>query len=295
MLEGELILTYTWNNNGHNICGHIFELIDYYYILKDVFDTRVLFIGLSEEDFRTVIKKYTFTQQEVEKLLSVTTFNNYHPTLIKCKNIFFMDGDINTMNLVTYLSDNVFTFACGNKEIKNNVNPKLHVLQDQRVYEQVKVNGIDYKKKILFSKLKSPIRTDKILMYLTGNCRILELDVVKDYILSNPGNYLLLTDNDYYDSLSNICQIERTPYEEFINISKYIYTPISRKWDCSPRMIAECQYFGIDVEYLNIDYLDTDLGLKYRIEDLKNLNQVELTKDDNIINILKEIIWKKLK
>ena len=29
----DLWLSYTWSNNNHGICGHTYEIIDYYHIL----------------------------------------------------------------------------------------------------------------------------------------------------------------------------------------------------------------------------------------------------------------------
>jgi hypothetical protein len=33
----DLWLSYTWSSNNHGICGHTYEIIDYYYILKNHF------------------------------------------------------------------------------------------------------------------------------------------------------------------------------------------------------------------------------------------------------------------
>ena len=290
ILEGELILTYTWNKNGHNICGHIFEVIDYFYILKDFFDTRILFIGLTETDFKTTLLKYNFTSEEIKLILSCTIFHETHPSIIKCENILFTDGDITTMKYTTFLSKSVIAFVCGNKEIRYNNDPKFYILQDNRIYDPVQINGINYKKKILFDKLKKPNIKNNTLMYCTGNCRLYDIEEIKKYIETHNENIILLTDNDYYDSLSNICNVIRTPYDKFMEINKYVYTPISRKWDCSPRLIAECFYFGIEVEYLNIDYYNEDLGLYYRKLDIEtNFDSLYLTDNDEIVNILKNI------
>ena len=291
ILEGELILTYTWNNSGHNICGHIFEVIDYFHILKDHFDTRILFIGLIKEDFEVVLKKYNFTEEELHFIISKTLFHKYYPSIIKCNNILFTDGDIITMKHITFLCNAVLLFACGNKEIKNNTNKKFYILQDDRVYNNVHTNGINYKKKLLLDRLIVPEKSNNILMYLTKNCRLYDIDKVRNYIYNN-SNVIILTDTDIYDKFKDInnCKVIQTPYDEFMNIKKYVYTPVSRHWDCSPRLIVECKYFDIEVEYIDIDYLEDDLGLYYRIQDIKNdFESLKLKKDDDIINILKEI------
>lgn len=54
--------------------------------------------------------------------------------------------------------------------------------------------------------------------------------------------------------------------EEF---DTYIYTPTSKNWDCSSRLIPECKYFGKEVILSQTTkiLLDNNLGLKIRIQD----------------------------
>ena len=79
--------------------------------------------------------------------------------------------------------------------------------------------------------------------------------------------------------------------EEF---NHYVYTPIERKFDCSNRLLAECKHYNKIISLYNIDndYLEQDLGLKYRLEDIKNLESITLIRkeQDEIINILREVI-----
>lgn len=69
-LEKELYLSYTWSNNNHGICGHTFEVIDYFYVLKKYFDVGIL---LCEDiDWPTLEKairyKYDFTEEEIKEI-----------------------------------------------------------------------------------------------------------------------------------------------------------------------------------------------------------------------------------
>ena len=54
-----------------------------------------------------------------------------------------------------------------------------------------------------------------------------------------------------------------------------------RHFDCSPRLIIECQILGIPFTLWNIDYKDP--GLERRLEDYK---QFILKEDDEILRIL---------
>jgi hypothetical protein len=80
-------------------------------------------------------------------------------------------------------------------------------------------------------------------------------------------------------------------------MSAYIYTPIDRKWDCSPRMIAECKYFGIPVIYdndIDEDYLKIDTGLMVRKWDIENnFDSLYLDDSDIIIETIRQILGKK--
>jgi hypothetical protein len=289
----DLYLSYTWSSNNHGICGHTFEVLDYYYILKDHFRTGIL-IG---EDMnwdvleKAIRSKYDFTDSEIADIKANTTFAN-RPSLVRGTNILFTDGGVVNNSAKTLLFDNIFYFACGNREIKDNQSENVYVLQDDRVYEPVKKNGIHYVKKILFDKLK-PVSSSKpaTMIYGTKNCR----DV---------SNYQQLVDT-YGENLIAIVNSENTPkvriqgvkfvippvekiFEQF---STYVYTPVSRKWDCSPRFIAECKYYGKTVKYHNIDYWDEDHGLRVRVQDIENdFESLFLTTSDNIIEILRGIL-----
>lgn len=286
-----LWLSQTWSNNNHGICGHTFEILDYYYILKDHFSVGIL-IG-EDMDWDTlelaIRSKYTFTDDEILDIKNNTVFHN-RPRVLRGRNILFVDGGVINNSSNTLFFDNIFYFACGNREIKDNTQGNVYVLQDDRVYEPVKVNGINYKKKILFDKLKRITKyQDRVLLYATKNCR--NIDNYEEFF-------------QYGDEIVAITNVENTPepiegitflnppldniFEQF---STYVYTPVNRKWDCSPRFIAECYYYNRKVIYHNIDYWSVDHGLRWRKWDISNnFTSLYLTEQDPIINILQDII-----
>jgi hypothetical protein len=287
----EIWLSQTWSNNNHGICGHTFEIIDYYYILKDTFKTGILLAENIDWDTleQAIRSKYCFTDQEIEDIKSNTVFEN-RPNLVKGSNILFVDGGVINTSSITLLFDNIFYFACGNKEVKDNDKDNVYILQDNRVYDPVKKNGIDYKKKILFYKLKPIDKSkDAVLLYATKNCR-------------NIDNYEQFF--HYGDNIVAITNIENKPADVegikfvtppldniFEQFTTYVYTPVNRKWDCSPRFIAECKWYGKTVVYHNIDYWDIDHGLRVRKWDIDNdFESIFLTYKDTITNILRDII-----
>ena len=287
----DLWLSYTWSNNNHGICGHTFEVIDYYYILKDHFKVGI-FLGedITWNEFElSITSKYNFTQAEIDNIKENTVFAN-RPSLIKGRNILFTDGGIVNARLITLLFDNVIYFACGNKEVRHNTKENIHILQDNRVYAPVSRNGIDYKKRILFDRLKDigPAK-DRVLLYATKNCRnIDDYSVYKQY----GKDIVAITNKENLPAPVEGIEFVVPPLDNiFEQFTTYVYTPVTRKWDCSPRFIAECKYYNKQVIFHNIDYWDEDLGLYWRNWDIENeFDSLFLRGNDPIVNILKDIL-----
>jgi hypothetical protein len=239
------------------------------------------------ETFELSIKsKYNFTDIELQDIKDNTVFNN-RPNLIKGSNILFTDGGVVNMKTITLLFNNIFYFACGNKEIKDNDKDNVYILQDDRVYEPVKRNGVNYKKRILFDRLK-PIgdSKDQVLIYATKNCR--HISNFTDY--TKYGKIIAIV-NSIPKSESGIEFLMPPVDNIFEQFNTYVYTPIPRKWDCSPRFIAECKHYGKKVIYHNIDYWEEDHGLRVRKWDIDNdFDSLHLKDNDDIIEILKGVI-----
>jgi len=284
----DLWLSYSWSNNNHGICGHTYEVIDYYHILKNHFKVGILLCeDIDWKTFELSIKsKYNFTDTEIQDIKDNTVFNN-RPDLIKGNNILFTDGGVVNMESITLLFNNIFYFACGNKEIKDNDKDNVYILQDDRVYEPVKRNGINYKKRILFDRLKSIGDSgDQVLLYATKNCR--HISNFTDY--TKYGKIIAIV-NSIPKSVAGIEFLMPPVDNIFEQFNTYVYTPILRKWDCSPRFIAECKHYGKKVIYHNIDYWEEDHGLRVRKWDIDNdFDSLHLKDNDDIIEILKGVI-----
>lgn len=284
----DLWLSYSWSNNNHGICGHTYEVIDYYHILKKHFKVGILLCeDINWATFELSIKsKYDFTDTEMQDIKDNTVFNN-RPNLIKGNNILFTDGGVVNMEPITLLFNNIFYFACGNKEIKDNDKSNVYILQDDRVYEPVKRNGINYKKRILFDRLKSIGESkDQVLLYATKNCRN-----ISNFVQYTKYGKIIAIVNSIPKPVNDIEFLIPPVDNIFEQFNTYVYTPISRKWDCSPRFIAECKHYNKKVIYHNIDYWEEDHGLRVRKWDIDNdFDSLHLKDNDNIIEILKGII-----
>jgi len=289
----DLWLTYTWSGNDHGICGHTYEVIDYYYILKDKLKVGI-FLAEDIDLEKAIRSKYNFTEEEICDILDNTIFGD-KPSLLQGNNILFTDGGVVNNNSVTLLFDHIFYFACGNKEIKDNEIKNVYVLQDDRVYDPVKLNGINYKKRILFSKLKRLKRPNlrDVLIYGTKNCRGVPERIYKKYSKKFKQSTILAVTNEenQFEDFDNVkCVVP--PVEDLFNkFHIFVYTPVPRKWDCSPRFLAECKHYNKNVIFEGIDYWDEDKGLYWRNWDIENdFESLHLTEDDEIIHILEGII-----
>lgn len=290
----DLWLSYTWSNNNHGICGHTFELIDYYLFLKDYFRVGVLIAEDITPDvfFDLVENKYEISKEELEQFKKDAVFFN-RPSLVKGNNILFTDGGVRSLHNVTLFFDHIFHFACGDFEIKDNKKENTFILQDSRIYEDC-FNGIHYVKKILFSRYKKIRETynEDFLLYGTKNCRNIPEEMYQELLALYPNaHFICLTSKENRPKIS----LERFSYPEmplenlFEKFGTYIYTPVPRKFDCSPRFLAECKFYGKKVIFHGIDYWHEDKGLYWRNWDLENaFESLFLRQNDDIIKILKE-------
>jgi hypothetical protein len=287
----ELVISYTWSNNNHGICGHTFEVIEYFIILQEHFNVCILLAEDITWDifYSAIIDKYDLDSSLIDKIKSNTIFFN-RPSLVKCDKILFVDGSISCMKQSIILANKIFLFACGDIEIKNNSNPKIFILQDDRIYSPVSLNGIDYRKKILFSHFKSIVHSSSdFLLYGSKNCRNIP-DSFYSFLSSKykGNNFVVLTNDENKPDLPDNFTVCSMPLSNLFSLfSTYIYTPVPRKFDCSPRFIAECKFYNKDVIY-EIDYLDSDLGLFFRKKDIEfDFDSLFLTPNDDLINIIK--------
>lgn len=288
--DAELYLTYSWNEYvNHGICGHTFEVIDYYLLLKKFFKVKILLAELSPEILKTALTKYDLTNEEILEVLDNTEFISKDIKLIKTTKILFTDGGFNCIKNLNIIADRIFIFACGTRSLQENTSNKYTILQDFRVYGETTYNSIHYVKKILFNKLKK-INTsiDRPMIYVTENCRYMSEEDIKKFIEDTKINKLLIVANKNEYNIENIEVLNPPVLNIFEQFSTYYYTPIARHFDCSPRFIAECKYYDKEVIYYNIDYLEDDLGLFYRFLDINtNFKSLFLTEEDEIINIIK--------
>jgi hypothetical protein len=287
----DFVITYSWNCNDP-ISGHTFEAIEYFFIISSKFKVAIFFgADISWSDIETVIiDKYDFSSSEIN-FIKNNSFFFFHPLLLKANNILVVDGAISSIS-PHLCASNVFFFACGDLSVKHNIKSNYFILQDNRIYDDVSVNGIHYIKKILFSRFKKIINySNNILIYSTFACRDISLDYIDSLNTKFPdSNFLLLTNsNNIKINLPSNFTSGVVPFKNlFSSFSSFLYSPLPFKFDCSPRFIAECNFYSKNV-FFDIDY--SDKGLFFRRYDIdNNFNSLFLDYSDPIFHIINKAI-----
>ena len=235
----ELIIMSTWDINGkydNKVCGHLYEVIEYFWILKDHFNTK--FIFPENISLEKCLEKYDFN--DTEKMI-ITDASRPRPKngIINTKQglglVLCVDGNLGNFNGI--IRGIPVQFSCGKtglypdkRKFDYPVNLDWYLIHDFRIdknplenYDHPKINNImkekvlptriyPYTKKLLLSYLDDSRvkRSYEILnsykpesatymMYLTGNCRRLSPDELNEQIQENIELYnkiLIFTDYD---------------------------------------------------------------------------------------------------
>jgi hypothetical protein len=307
--DSQIILTYSNHNAKHGICGHLFEVIDYYIFLNQFFTCEILI----SEDIPSDELKIALSKYDRSKVKNIN-FQFYRPTIYNCPNsiIIFTDGYLpeNTV----FKTKKIILFPCGKKDftdISKKIRNNVLIMVDKRLNYIIPedIESIDYIKKINFNILtqikREPDHLKKLpnthIMYATSNCRLVQEETILEYasILDHASQLIVLLNKTSPLIDTNIwnkqIQYKIVPIENLFEfMDTFVYTGTYRKWDCSPRMIAECKYFGVPVIYTkNIDqeYLKEDLGLMVRFWDTETkLDSLNLTETDLIVDICKKYL-----
>lgn len=295
----DIILTYS---PIIEITGHIFECFDYYLFLSQYYKVGILFFnGLNIDKLEIVWNsKYNISFSNIKHDIIQLNISNtlQRPyTIIKFgKNtkVILVDGNIQSLeyNNIILSTTKLLAFACENtiayKDIK--LNSHIIYLQDYRIYGKNKYfNSIHYIKKIPFKFYKKSTSPNKNIgmMYMTYVCRKIEPCIIEEYHKKSgcSKSFLIVPYKlPEYDTINNVEQCEAPIENLFDKFDTYIYTPINRKFDCSPRLITECFMHNKKV-FKQLDYYD--IGLETRYNDcITNLDALNLQNTDGIFNIL---------
>ena len=287
----DLFLAYSWGPVSQGVSGHLYECIEYYQILKKHMKVGILMCNteLPSEAIRTAVEdKYDFTEQEINELLSNIHFFD-SPKVLYGNNLLLVDGNFRKLREINLLFKNIMLFPCADKRFESM--ETVNAFLDKRIYGESR--HTNYIKKILFSRYKKITDTGSTanLIYNKQGPRYLNDAIYLELENQYTGDFLVVT-NVATNYESDRIKFVKPPIKElFKNFGTYIYTPTLKKFDCSPRFIAECKWYGKSVIYHNLDYWDIDKGLYWRKHDIDtDFESLILKEDDPIIDLIKGII-----
>lgn len=301
----DVILTYS---PIIEITGHLFECFDYYLFLRNYYKVGILLIASLPieqlkiaweskyiDSFDNVIKDFIFINktQLDKKTKQIVKFGSKTFVLLT-------DGNIQSLqyNQLIFSTNHLYGFLCEYDNFHQvSCNKNIVYLMDYRIYGPgLKFfNTINYVKKLPFKHYKKyPIQNlNRGMIYMTYVCRLVTPEVVFEYHQMSKCDSTILVvpfKKFEYENLPGITQVV-APIKDFFNkFDTYIYTPVGRKFDCSPRLLTECFIQKKNV-YCSIGYFDPGLQVRYN-DCLSNLNSLNLTDGDAIIDIIKKEIRK---
>ena len=281
------------------ITGHLFECFDYYLFLRNYYKVGILFIdSLSREQCKIAFEsKYIF---QFDDIVNDITFINKEQlvgnniiTFGKNTVVLLADGNIKSLEhrQIFLSTTKLIGFLCGVYDFeKVKINNRITFLQDYRIYGHNKnFKSFNYVKKLPFKYYKKSTKQfdNTGLMYVTYACRKITPMMIEEYHQMSGCTKTLLAvpyKLPEYDNIDGVIQM-LAPIEDFFNkFDTYIYTPVARKFDCSPRLVTEC-FLQNKKLFLHLDYMD--IGLQTRYDDCKNnFESLNLKESDDILKII---------
>lgn len=293
----DVILTYS---PIREITGHIFECFDYYLFLREYCHVGILFFdGLNVEQLKTAFNsKYKVDFSEIEKdfiRIKLDDDNRKYNSIMFGKNttVILTDGNIKSLNYrkIILISDRLYGFLCEYDEFeKQTFNKNIVYLADPRIYGKLThFRQMDYVKKIPF-KFYKPInrkRGNTGMMYATYVCRKITPDVVREYHERSGCSETMLVvpyTLPEYENIDGVKQVQAPVPDFFEKFDTYIYTPVQRRFDCSPRLLTECFFYG---KRIMVDLPYVDVGLQTRYGDcVSGIERLNLKSGDEILNLI---------
>lgn len=281
----DVVLTTAFEFN-YGICGHLFEMVDYYWAIKNYTNKSVCILladGTTAEQLRETIKQ-KYDGLEIEHIVY-----RPQPKVIIANTLVVVDGSYRFKHAEIF-AKRIILFRCreNNFTYFTNTGAEVHLLQDNRVYDipanpRLKVQH--YTKKILFSKYKQyPKMGEGAMFYIPTICRRVEEEaLIAIQQKHNLTNSVVITDDVTLYPTQRALQ---APVADIWTLfDTYVYTPVPLKFDCSSRFIAECAFYGKRVIY-ELDY--EDVALNARRQDCEDIDCITLKQDDMFLSLINE-------
>lgn len=175
---------------------------------------------------------------------------------------------------------------------------KILMLGDMRTFDVLgNYEHLDYRRKLYFDIWK-PLVGDvdkRIMLNMSTEQKCYDVGYIKDLMRFYQGEYLIYTRQKFYDKyrvLDDGCKVkvEVSPIPNFMNRwDTALYLNSKRGQDPSPRVIAECKWYGKNLFWHRQGELQD--GAYYRnIDVLNGLDNLKLTGSDPIFEIVERYL-----
>lgn len=178
------------------------------------------------------------------------------------------------------------------------------MLYDDRVFKPVE----GYKNRIyrqtinfdIFKSLHYPVDDACLINVCTDHKCYTRQELANHMRVLFPKKWFVYTKSKWYDYYkilehwghdNNIeVKVELAPIDNFMNrFDKMLYLPSLRQLDPSPRLLAECEYFGKRVIYHDFGKIEDGGYWRWR-DVLENFDGLKMTENDEIFDIIGEYI-----
>ena len=286
------------------ICGHTFEVLDYYLFFKDLDPSSdikiIIFDKISKEKILNAYnEKYDLDDLNVEKDIEIRKYNFSKKNIISGNEIWIVTSgfDYGFEQNTKFLVKKIISFECSEHDYTNLLKQSnFYLLRDPRLinskFTKKDGNVFDYVKKIYFNRFNrfkkiGSKSKNKILVYVNNYLKDLcESDLEFLNSISNELEKDLLfisgtkLSNKQLEKYKAFGELKYAPVENLFNqFDTFIFTENQRNYDCSPRFITECKFYNKKI----ISLIKTDLGALTRIKDLENLQNLNLKDKDEIL------------
>lgn len=315
--EKEIVL---WNIFRDNVNGHIFECLDYYLLFKsNGYNTGIVFIydDITIDDIRDLIEdKYDFTSGEINDIIDDIHMEDIS-TFLKRKvvdgtstkyNIFVEAHDLTRLYYkysgrhTAYALNNLIGLRCSDvpdefKVLADTTNLDILIFQDFRIYgEEFFWKTRFHKKRINFLAYKpvEKFENNRALIYLSTEVRGTTSEYLKNLVEYYPKMekfYITVMNPTKYQVDDDRVEFVVPPVKDLFNkFDTLIYIPISRQFDCSPRLITECVFYNKKICFYETgkSYQENDRGLYWRWKDCQNdFPDLILTEKDELFEYVR--------
>lgn len=276
-LKCDILITYIPKPSPHyskTLSGHFFEIFDYYFLLRNYCKVNVWLPEVRNSDIPKI--KAIMETRYIPKFdwddLVIGDFK-----LIKVPVVLCVDNCYHYMKLYRnmFACKKFYSFACGDAKFFAGSEPEnIILLADSRIYDFTKLNCevIDYVKRVYpgIKRCKNP--ANRAFAHITKSCKSISQELLGELTMHEP-NICIYSDYLVHPNVT------KEPVLDF-NFTKFIYTPIERKFDCSNRLVIECFIHNIPVEYW-IQYTDNSLELRRQ-----NPQEFIMKNDDTLTSII---------